>query len=588
MFRFKSSLSSVNQTLHIPSFPATLFLPNIHQQCHNSGNNYPKTAKISHRHFSSTHFHKQSFFPSSQLQHTTDRLSEKFLKYPNSRYIQAQYLRHLLDTSQPQKVIHLFDKPGTNVMRNEENSQIYREALQMVAQDMRHSSASSSSYSPPPIHIYNNHIIPSHALPGVHGGASENGHSSTYVTREDLSKFQNDLYTGISGAQYKTKTEKLSIFRKIFILLTTALGAFAVYIYYNGIPPSLNKYIKVTVKKSGSGPPTPSSMIGGNKQVGQVIQNTGKYFDDVKGIDECKEELVDIVDFLKHPEKYEKFGARIPRGVLLVGPPGTGKTLLAKAVAQEAGVQFVSACGSEFDQAFVGMGASRVRDLFKMIPPGEKGVIFIDEIDSMCGSRSDSDNDATRRIKTQFLVQMQGVGNDTNGVLVLAATNIPWGLDSAIRRRFERRIYIPLPDQRARVVLFELCVGDTPHELTKKDYHELAAKTDGYSGSDISILVRNALMEPVRTCQIATHFKRVSGEDPNHAGVMRDDLLTPCSPGDPQATPMTLAAVPPQQLLPPKVTKKDFLKAFRVARPSVNKEDLGAFVDFTRDFGQES
>eukprot|EP00818_Percolomonas_sp_WS_P010449 CAMPEP_0117442038 /NCGR_PEP_ID=MMETSP0759-20121206/3942_1 /TAXON_ID=63605 /ORGANISM="Percolomonas cosmopolitus, Strain WS" /LENGTH=620 /DNA_ID=CAMNT_0005233907 /DNA_START=528 /DNA_END=2390 /DNA_ORIENTATION=+ len=363
---------------------------------------------------------------------------------------------------------------------------------------MRHSSASSSSYSPPPIHIYNNHIIPSHALPGVHGGASENGHSSTYVTREDLSKFQNDLYTGISGAQYKTKTEKLSIFRKIFILLTTALGAFAVYIYYNGIPPSLNKYIKVTVKKSGSGPPTPSSMIGGNKQVGQVIQNTGKYFDDVKGIDECKEELVDIVDFLKHPEKYEKFGARIPRGVLLVGPPGTGKTLLAKAVAQEAGVQFVSACGSEFDQAFVGMGASRVRDLFKMIPPGEKGVIFIDEIDSIARSRTAS-RSYHQQTLNELLTQMDGFTTNRN-VIVIGATNTAVNeLDTALMRpgRFDKTIEVPLPDSYGRREIVEYYLEKTKHR-PNINLDTLARSTVGMTGAEIENCVNQAAIHAVR------------------------------------------------------------------------------------------
>lgn len=183
---------------------------------------------------------------------------------------------------------------------------------------------------------------------------------------------------------------------------------------------------------------------------------------------------------------------------------------------------------------------------------------------------------------------MQGVGNDTSGILVLGATNLPWQLDSAIRRRFERRVYIPLPDLRARQLLFELCVGDTPNELSKQDYTEFAQKAEGYSGSDISILVRNALFEAVRTCQIATHFKEVSGEDPNNPGQFRNDLLTPCSPGDPAAIAMTLIEVPPDRLLPPPVTRKDFLKAFKTARPSVNQDDLGAYVEFTNSYGLEA
>lgn len=310
-------------------------------------------------------------------------------------------------------------------------------------------------------------------------------------------------------------------------------------------------------------------------------------WNDVAGLEGAKEALKEAVILpLKYPQLFQ--GKRTPwKGILLYGPPGTGKSYLAKAVATEADSTFFSVSSSDLVSKWQGESEKLVKNLFDMARESAPSVIFIDEVDSLCGARGESDNDATRRIKTQFLVQMQGVGNDANGVLVLAATNIPWGLDSAIRRRFERRIYIPLPDLRARTVLFELCVGDTPNEMTKADYKELASKTDGYSGHDISILVRNALFEPVRTCQIATHFKKVQGEDPHNPGVIRDDLLMPCSPGDPAAIAMTLSDVPPDQLFPPVVTKKDFLKAFKVARPSVNKDDLDDFVQFTKDFGQE-
>lgn len=134
-------------------------------------------------------------------------------------------------------------------------------------------------------------------------------------------------------------------------------------------------------------------------------------------------------------------------------------------------------------------------------------IIFIDEIDSLCSSRSDNESESARRIKTEFLVQMQGVGNDTDGILVLGATNIPWVLDSAIRRRFEKRIYIPLPEEHARLVMFKIHLGNTPHQVSEDDLKELAKRTDGYSGADISIVVRDALMEPVRKVQSATHFK---------------------------------------------------------------------------------
>lgn len=150
-----------------------------------------------------------------------------------------------------------------------------------------------------------------------------------------------------------------------------------------------------------------------------------------------------------------------------------------------------------------------VKQLFQMARENKPAIVFIDEVDSLCGTRGEGESEASRRIKTEFLVQMNGVGNDMDGVLVLGATNIPWQLDSAIRRRFEKRIYIPLPDLNARANLFALSVGNTPCTLTQKDYKQLAEMTDGYSGSDIAVLVRDALMQPIRKVQNATHFKKV-------------------------------------------------------------------------------
>lgn len=131
-------------------------------------------------------------------------------------------------------------------------------------------------------------------------------------------------------------------------------------------------------------------------------------------------------------------------------------------------------------------------------------------MDSLCSSRSDNESESARRIKTEFLIQMQGVGNDNDGVLVLAATNIPWVLDAAIRRRFEKRIYIPLPEEHVRSSMFKLNLGNTPSTLTEDDYKVLAKRTEGYSGADIQLVVRDALMQPVRKVQTATHFVRAS------------------------------------------------------------------------------
>jgi vacuolar protein-sorting-associated protein 4 len=151
-----------------------------------------------------------------------------------------------------------------------------------------------------------------------------------------------------------------------------------------------------------------------------------------------------------------------------------------------------------------------VKQLFGMARENKPSIIFIDEIDALCGPRGEGESEASRRIKTELLVQMDGVGKDSRGVLILGATNIPWQLDAAIRRRFQRRVHISLPDLPARIKMFELSVGTTPCDLQPHDYRKLAEETEGYSGSDISIVVQDALMQPVRLIQTATHYKKVS------------------------------------------------------------------------------
>jgi len=150
-----------------------------------------------------------------------------------------------------------------------------------------------------------------------------------------------------------------------------------------------------------------------------------------------------------------------------------------------------------------------VKQLFGMARENKPSIIFIDEIDALCGPRGEGESEASRRIKTELLVQMDGVGKDSRGVLILGATNIPWQLDAAIRRRFQRRVHISLPDFPARMKMFELAVGNTPCELSQPDYKKLAELSEGYSGSDIAIAVQDALMQPVRLIQTATHYKPV-------------------------------------------------------------------------------
>ena len=268
-------------------------------------------------------------------------------------------------------------------------------------------------------------------------------------------------------------------------------------------------------------------------------------------------------------------------------PPGTGKSYLAKAVATEADSTFFSISSSDLVSKWLGESERLVKNLFELARASKPAIIFIDEVDSLCSSRSDSENDATRRIKTEFLVQMQGVGIDNDGILVLGATNIPWGLDAAIRRRFEKRIYIPLPEEPPRRRMFEIHIGNTVHALSPNDFNTLAKRTDGYSGADIGIVVRDALMMPIRKVQTATHFKQVAGPSPVDPSVTVNDLWTPCGPREQGSTEMSWMTIAGDKLKEPHLTVADFLKALNSNRPTVNADDLKRFEDFTRDFGQE-
>ncbi|XP_012680759.1 vacuolar protein sorting-associated protein 4B-like [Clupea harengus] len=319
-----------------------------------------------------------------------------------------------------------------------------------------------------------------------------------------------------------------------------------------------------------------------------VMEKPNIKWSDVAGLEGAKEALKEAVILpIKFPHLFT--GKRTPwRGILLFGPPGTGKSYLAKAVATEANNStFFSISSSDLVSKWLGESEKLVKSLFSLARDHKPSIIFIDEIDSLCGSRSDTESEAARRIKTEFLVQMQGVGNDNEGVLVLGATNIPWTLDSAIRRRFEKRIYIPLPEEGARSIMFKLNLGTTPNDLSEADFATLGHKSEGYSGADISVLVRDALMQPVRKVQSATHFKQVRGKQWNNPDDVVDDLLTPCSPSDPNAIERTWMEVSGDELLEPIVTMKDMLKSLERTKPTVNEEDLEKLTKFTEDFGQE-
>ncbi|TKR92650.1 hypothetical protein L596_007264 [Steinernema carpocapsae] len=319
-----------------------------------------------------------------------------------------------------------------------------------------------------------------------------------------------------------------------------------------------------------------------------VIEKPNVKWDDIAGLDGAKEALKEAVILpIKFPHLFT--GKRQPwRGILLFGPPGTGKSYIAKAVATEANNStFFSVSSSDLVSKWLGESERLVKNLFEMARDRKPSIIFIDEVDSLCSSRSDNESESARRIKTEFLVQMQGVGNHNDGILVLGATNIPWVLDAAIRRRFEKRVYIPLPELNARKDMFKLHIGQTVNTLTEADYKTLAEKTDGFSGHDVSIVVRDALMQPVRKVQTATHFKRVSGPSREDPTIMVHDLWTPCSPGDHGAVAMSFLDVPGDKLAEPVLNMNDMLRSLMNCKPTVNAADLKKLEEFTKDFGQE-
>jgi len=262
----------------------------------------------------------------------------------------------------------------------------------------------------------------------------------------------------------------------------------------------------------GAGGPGQAMNFGKSKARFQMEAQTGVMFDDVAGIDEAKQELQEVVTFLKQPERFTAVGARIPKGVLLVGPPGTGKTLLAKAIAGEAGVPFFSISGSEFVEMFVGVGASRVRDLFKKATENAPCLIFIDEIDAVGRQRGagiGGGNDEREQTLNQLLTEMDGFEGNT-GIIVIAATNRPDVLDTALLRpgRFDRQVTVDAPDLAGRVEILGV------HARNKKlaedvSIDSIARRTPGFTGADLSNLLNEAAILTARRRKPAITLREI-------------------------------------------------------------------------------
>jgi cell division protease FtsH len=273
-----------------------------------------------------------------------------------------------------------------------------------------------------------------------------------------------------------------------------------------GLAPALvlvGFFVWLSRRQAGRG-----GVLGGfGRSTARRLQRGGQQrvtFDDVAGIDEAEQELVEIVDFLKSPERYSRLGARIPRGVLLYGPPGTGKTLLARAVAGEAEAAFFSLSASEFVEAIVGIGASRVRDLFKQAKESAPAIVFIDELDAIGRSRAggvggiSGGHDEREQTLNQILTEMDGFEPGTN-VIVLAATNRPEILDPALLRpgRFDRRIAVQPPDKNGRAKILEIHTRSVPLALGV-DLEQIAAATPGATGADLALIVNEAALFAAR------------------------------------------------------------------------------------------
>ena len=320
---------------------------------------------------------------------------------------------------------------------------------------------------------------------------NENNSYKTNAIAQD-----NNLVTRLedAGVEFGTVYQSPTIWDSLLNLAISLLPMILLFWW-------LNRYIGKKMQSMGG---ANSMLFGGGKSGAKqyvVDDKTGIKFNDVAGEDEAKESLQEIVDFLNNPQKYEDIGAKMPKGVLLVGPPGTGKTLLARAVAGEAGVPFFSIAGSEFVEMFVGMGASKVRDLFKQAKEKAPCIVFIDEIDAIGQKRSGGQyggNDEREQTLNQLLTEMDGFEGNT-GVIILAATNRPESLDPALTRpgRFDRRVPVELPDLKGREEILRVHAKKVAL-APGIDFTTVARMASGASGAELANIVNEAALRAVR------------------------------------------------------------------------------------------
>ena len=326
---------------------------------------------------------------------------------------------------------------------------------------------------------------------------------SVFTSRKEEGSSVADLLSsaGVDNSKYSVRVKGSSGFSNLFGILI----GFLPLILFGGI--------LVFMMRQAQGSSNQQMGFGRSKARMFVGTKATVTFFDVAGVPEAKEELEEVVEFLKYPERFQALGAKIPSGVLLVGPPGTGKTLLARAVAGEAGVPFFSISGSEFVEMFVGVGASRVRDLFEQAKRHAPCIIFVDEIDAVGrhrGAGLGGGHDEREQTLNQILVEMDGFDSATN-VIVIAATNRPDILDPALLRpgRFDRRVILDSPDIRGRTAILDVHAKGKPIEKNI-DLADIAKQTPGFSGADLANLINEAALMAARNNQESINYENLT------------------------------------------------------------------------------
>jgi vacuolar protein-sorting-associated protein 4 len=321
-----------------------------------------------------------------------------------------------------------------------------------------------------------------------------------------------------------------------------------------------------------------------NKLKQQILQtklnnSPNVKWSDIIGLDKVKKILIDTIMLpIELPQVF--IGNRKPvKSILLYGPPGTGKTNLAKAVATNSGQSFYAVTSADLISKYVGESEKNIKALFDIIKNDKPCILFIDEIDSLCSKRGEGDSSSSNtKSVQQFLIQLDGIGEiNMDGVLLLGATNLPWILDMGMRRRFEKKIYIPLPDEKTRELMLKYYISKNEYLITNEEFNLLSKKTNNYSGSDIDTLCKAASRLPMDMILDATHFEISSN----------NIHIRPCSPNHPNAMKLNYIDVRDKtKIIPPPITSIHISMALKDVKSSVDIRDLEKYDAWTKEFGQ--